>query len=150
MSSSPSLDQLVEALCCLPGVGRKSAQRMALYLLDKNREGAKNISDSLRHALDTVKHCELCRNFSDTPECAICSHPKRRQDLLCVVETPADVLAIEASDSFQGRYFVLLGKLSPLGPQSSALWKVPVQPELSNPTAVIANFSSIRVTDLMW
>ncbi|MDJ0834333.1 MAG: recombination mediator RecR [Gammaproteobacteria bacterium] len=114
MSSSPTLDQLVDALTCLPGVGRKSAQRMALYLIDKNREGAQQLADNLNHALNKVGHCELCRNFSDEAQCSICSNPKRQNDLLCVVETPADVLAIEAAQSFQGRYFVLLGKLSPI------------------------------------
>lgn len=114
MSSSPSLDRLVDALSCLPGVGRKSAQRMVLYLIDKNRDAAQQIADSLNYSLKYVQHCELCRNFSDDSQCTICSNPKRRSDLLCVVETPADVLAIEASGSFSGRYFVLLGKLSPL------------------------------------
>jgi len=114
MSSSPSLDQFIDALCCLPGVGRKSAQRMALYLIDKNRQGAQKIADTLTTALETVKHCELCRNFSDQPHCAICDNPKRDGGVLCVVETPSDVMAIEASASFQGRYFVLLGKLSPI------------------------------------
>ncbi len=114
MSSSPTLDQLVDALTCLPGIGRKSAQRMALYLIDKNREGAQQLADNLNHALNKVRHCELCRNFSDEAQCAICSNPKRQSDLLCVVETPADVLAIESAQSFQGRYFVLLGKLSPI------------------------------------
>ena len=114
MSSSPTLDQLVDALTCLPGIGRKSAQRMALYLIDKNREGAQQLADNLNHALIKVRHCELCRNLSDEAQCAICSNPKRQGDLLCVVETPADVLAIEAAQSFQGRYFVLLGKLSPI------------------------------------
>ena len=114
MSSSPTLDRLVDALCCLPGVGRKSAQRMALYLIDKNRDGAQRIADSLNEALSQVQHCELCRNFSDQAQCAICTNPKRHANELCVVETPADVLAIEAAGSFQGRYFVLLGKLSPL------------------------------------
>lgn len=124
MSSSPSLDQLVDALTCLPGVGRKSAQRMALYLIDKNREGAKSIADGLNHALTTVKNCQLCRNFSDDSLCGICQDERRNEALLCVVETPADVLAIEASGSFNGRYFVLLGKLSPLdgiGPDSLGL-----------------------------
>ena len=114
MSSSPTLDKLVEALTCLPGVGRKSAQRMALYLIDKDREGAGHISSSLNDALSKVQRCTVCRNFSDEAECLICKDPKRKQDVLCVVETPADVLAIEAAESFQGRYFVLLGRLSPL------------------------------------
>ncbi len=114
MSSSSSLDKLIDALCCLPGVGRKSAQRMALYLIDKNRQGASEIASSLSEALDKVQHCELCRNFSDEHQCNICKNPKRQENLLCVVETPADVMAIEASGSFQGKYFVLLGKLSPI------------------------------------
>jgi len=114
MSSSPSLDHFIDALCCLPGVGRKSAQRMALYLIDKNREGAQKIASTLGDALSKVKHCELCRNFSDESHCQICQNPKRQSELLCVVETPADVMAIEASGSFQGKYFVLLGKLSPI------------------------------------
>ncbi len=105
---------MIGALCCLPGVGRKSAQRMALYLIDKNREGALKIAESLTHALETVKHCELCRNFSDQAHCQICDNAKRDASVLCVVETPSDVLAIEASGSFQGKYFVLLGKLSPI------------------------------------
>lgn len=114
MSSSPSLDKLIDALCCLPGVGRKSAQRMALYLIDKNRAGAESIATGLSEALSKVRHCELCRNFSDDSHCKICSNAKRQQGLLCVVETPSDVMAIEASGSFQGRYFVLLGRLSPI------------------------------------
>ncbi len=114
MSSSPSLDKLVEALTCLPGVGQKSAQRMALYLIDKNRSGAKKIAQGLHHALEHIKHCDLCRNFSDQPLCQICDNSKRDNAQLCIVETPADVMAIEGSDSYRGQYFVLLGKLSPL------------------------------------
>jgi recombination protein RecR len=124
MSSSPSLDKLVDALTCLPGVGRKSAQRMALYLIDKNRDGARDIVDGLNQALTRVHHCQLCRNFADESRCQICNDTRRKEDLLCVVESPADVLAIEASGSFHGRYFVLLGKLSPLdgiGPDSLGL-----------------------------
>ncbi len=114
MSSSPSLDKLVEALTCLPGVGQKSAQRMALYLIDRNRSGAKKIAQSLNHALEHIKHCDLCRNFSDQTLCQICENSKRDSAQLCIVETPADVMAIETSESYRGRYFVLLGKLSPL------------------------------------
>jgi recombination protein RecR len=113
-SSSPTLDSLIEALCCLPGVGRKSAQRMALYLLDKNRPGAARIAGSLTDALDKVGHCELCRNYSDNPRCPLCLSDKRDATTLCLVETPADVLAIESAGSFSGRYFVLLGHLSPI------------------------------------
>jgi len=105
---------MIDALCCLPGVGRKSAQRMALYLIDKNRDGAQRIAKSLADALESVGHCELCRNFSDQAQCQICANTKRDAAVLCVVETPADVMAIESSASFQGKYFVLLGKLSPI------------------------------------
>lgn len=114
------MDALVEALSCLPGVGRKSAQRMALYLIDRNRDGAETIARSLTHALQTVKQCELCRNYSDKPRCTICEDQKRDNGVLCIVETPADVIAIDTSGSFNGRYFVLLGRLSPIdgiGPQ---------------------------------
>lgn len=114
MSSSPALDNLIDALCCLPGVGRKSAQRMALYLLDRNRDGAAAIVSALSSALQRVQHCGQCRNLADGPLCSICANVKRQSGLLCVVETPADVMAIEASGSFQGRYFVLLGRLSPI------------------------------------
>ncbi|MEM7562321.1 MAG: recombination mediator RecR [Pseudomonadota bacterium] len=122
--SSASLDDLISALKCLPGIGQKSAQRMALHLLERDQPGARKISDSIAVALDTVRHCESCRNFSDEPICAICSDVNRDQSLLCVVETPADVIAIESSASYRGRYFVLLGRLSPLdgyGPEQLGL-----------------------------
>jgi recombination protein RecR len=112
--SSPSLDELIASLKCLPGVGQKSAQRMALHLLERDREGAKRIATALASALDKVKHCQLCRNFSDTDVCEICSDAGREQHMLCVVETPADVFAVESSAAYRGRYFVLLGRLSPL------------------------------------
>ena len=112
--SSPSLDQLITALKCLPGVGQKSAQRMALHLLEHDQDGARQIAASISNALDTVRHCQRCRNFSDVDVCRICSDEERDQDLLCVVETPADVLAVESSAAYRGRYFVLLGRLSPL------------------------------------
>jgi recombination protein RecR len=112
--SSPSLDQLITALKCLPGVGQKSAQRMALHLLERDQDGARQIAASISNALDTVRHCQRCRNFSDVDVCQICSDEERDQDLLCVVETPADVLAVESSAAYRGRYFVLLGRLSPL------------------------------------
>ena len=114
MSSSPTLDELISALTCLPGVGQKSAQRMALYLIERDQGGAKRIAEATLSALDKVRHCERCRNFADTRLCEICSNEKRTAATLCIVETPADVLAIEASDAYQGLYFVLLGRLSPL------------------------------------
>ncbi|NNE64387.1 MAG: recombination protein RecR [Gammaproteobacteria bacterium] len=124
MSSSPSLDTLIEALQCLPGVGQKSAQRMALYLIERDQEGARKIAGSLTEALDKVSHCGKCRNFSDGDVCQICSNPGRDDSLLCIVESPADVLAIEGSGAYQGLYYVLLGRLSPLdglGPEQLGL-----------------------------
>ena len=114
MSSSPSLVELVNALQCLPGVGQKSAQRMALYLIERDQTGAKRIANATLNALQKVQHCKQCRNFSDTDLCEICSSHKRDATILCIAETPADVLAIEASGAFHGLYYVLLGRLSPL------------------------------------
>jgi recombination protein RecR len=114
MSSSPSLEALINALKCLPGVGQKSAQRMALYLIERDQEGARRLADATLNALDKVGHCHRCRNFADTDVCDICKRPSRNSSIVCVVESPADVLAIEASGAYQGGYFVLLGRLSPL------------------------------------
>ena len=113
-SGSALLDRLVEALRCLPGVGPKSAQRMAYYLLQHDRSGAVSLSDCLREAMETIRHCRQCRTFSETDLCALCADPKRNGRVLCVVESPADVLALEKSTDFTGLYFVLLGRLSPL------------------------------------
>ena len=118
--SSPSLEELTEALKCLPGVGRKSAQRMALYLLERDREGASRIAGAIGAALEKVRHCARCRNFSDSELCVVCSDERREANLVCVVETPADVLAVEASGAYRGRYFVLQGRLSPLDGQGPA------------------------------
>ena len=114
MSSSPSLDALIEALQCLPGIGQKSAQRMALHLIERDQAGARQLANTTLNALEKVSHCQRCRNFADFEICQICASDKRNESLLCVVETPADVLAIEASGAYQGLYFVLLGRLSPL------------------------------------
>jgi len=111
---SPSLSNLMETLRCLPGVGPKSAQRMTLHLLERDRDGAAALSDALREALDKVGHCKLCRNFTELDVCEICSDPRRDVTTVCVVETPADVLAIEQSVSYRGIYFVLMGHLSPI------------------------------------
>ena len=102
------------ALRCLPGVGPKSAQRMALHLLERDRDGAGRLVEALRVALDRIGRCRLCRDLSETEICALCAHTRRDHSLLCVVETPADVLAVEQSTGFQGVYFVLMGHLSPL------------------------------------
>jgi recombination protein RecR len=114
MKFSPSLQNLMEALRCLPGVGPKSAQRMTLHLLERDREGARELSSALSDAVEKIGHCQLCRNFTELDICEICSDLKRENTVVCVVETPADVLAIEQSASFRGLYFVLMGHLSPI------------------------------------
>lgn len=115
MTISPAIDQLVDSLKRLPGVGQKSAQRMAFYLLERDRQGASRLADALHGAVEKVGHCDCCRTLTEEALCQICSNPKRRQNgVMCIVETPADVLAIEQTSQFQGRYFVLMGHLSPL------------------------------------
>jgi recombination protein RecR len=111
---SPLIGGLIEALRCLPGVGPKSAQRMAFHLLERERDGGRRLVDALTAALDRVGHCATCRTLSETETCAICADPRRDPAQLCVLETPADVLAIEQAAGFRGRYFVLMGHLSPL------------------------------------
>lgn len=111
---SPLIDELMSALRCLPGVGPKSAQRMVLQLLEHDRPGAQRLADALTRAVDGVGRCQRCRTLTEQPLCGICANPKRDQTLLCVVETPGDVLAIEQAGGYQGRYFVLLGRLSPI------------------------------------
>ncbi len=114
MKFSPALQELIDALRCLPGVGPKSAQRMTLHLLERDREGATGLARALDTAVAKISHCRRCRNFTELPECEICADPRRDATVVCVVETPADVLAIEQSGSFRGLYFVLMGHLSPI------------------------------------
>lgn len=114
MKFSPSLTNLMEALRCLPGVGPKSAQRMSLHLLERDREGAGVLAQALLEAIEKVGHCARCRNFTELEICEICSDARRDATTVCVVETPADVLAVEQSASFRGIYFVLMGHLSPI------------------------------------
>lgn len=117
---SPSLQQLVHALCSLPGIGPKSAQRMAFYLLQQHQHKASNLSQAIAHALKTVRHCSRCHMLCDDELCHICQNTQRDSGILCIVESPADVLAIEQTQTFKGHYFVLMGRLSPLdgiGPQ---------------------------------
>lgn len=111
---SPLIDELMSSLRCLPGVGPKSAQRMALYLLERDREGAGRLAQSLVNAVEHVTRCQRCRTLTEQEFCGICTNSRRTDSLLCVVETPADVLAIEQSGTYQGKYFVLLGHLSPI------------------------------------
>lgn len=110
----PSLVRLIETLRCLPGVGPKSAQRMAFHLLEKDRNGASAIADALQKAVSDVGRCQRCRMFAEAELCPVCASPARDRSLLCIVELPADVAAIEQSGSYRGCYFVLMGHLSPL------------------------------------
>ncbi len=114
MADPRSVLVLKDALQRLPGVGPKSAQRMAFHLLERDREGARQIGEAIRHALLKVNHCNRCNNFSEAALCVICSSTKRDQTKLCVVETPADLEAIEQAGVYQGMFFVLMGSLSPL------------------------------------
>ena len=119
-----SLDALARALRCLPGVGPKAAQRMALHLMQHDRDGARALASALAQAADVIRHCERCNTFTEESICAMCRSGKRDQALLCVVETPADLLMVEHTHSYQGLYFVLMGRLSPLdgiGPKEIGL-----------------------------
>lgn len=125
--SSPLIQQLIDAFRILPGVGPKSAQRMAYYLLERQRDGANRLAHTIQQALEKVGHCEVCRTLSETPVCGICASNKRDNGLLCVVETPADVLSIEQAGIYQGKYFVLMGHLSPIdgiGPEQLGLGRL--------------------------
>lgn len=140
MKFSPALETLIESLRCLPGVGPKSAQRMALYLLERNRGGASSLSDALREAVDRIGHCQRCRNLTELELCEICSDPRRDQNTLCVVETPGDVLAVEQAGGYRGCYFVLMGHLSPIdgiGPEDIGLDRLQAQVEAQGITEVI-------------
>lgn len=122
--TSEGLERLVEALRVLPGVGPKSAQRMAYQLLQRDRAGAEQLAISLKHALATVRHCAKCFNFTEGETCALCTSSRRDATILCVVETPADLAMVEQTSSFSGMYFVLMGRLSPLdgvGPRDIGL-----------------------------
>lgn len=114
MSNKTLIEQLAEAFCCLPGVGPKTAQRMVLYLLERDRDGGRHLADKLTEAMDRVRHCVRCRNLTESEICEICSNRARDGGMLCVVETPADVLAIEHTGHYRGLYFVLMGNLSPI------------------------------------
>lgn len=109
-----SLNRLIGALRCLPGVGPKSAQRMAYYLLQHQRERGLNLAACLESAMKTIHHCNNCNNFAEEDLCELCQNESRDSSLLCVVESPADIAAIEQSNVYKGTYFVLMGKISPL------------------------------------
>lgn len=122
--NDPLVDELLQALRCLPGVGSRTAQRMALHLLERDRPGGERLARALERAVDEIGRCSRCRNFTSTETCEICTSPRRSDSVLCIVETPGDVIAIEQATGFDGRYFVLLGRLSPLdgiGPEDLGL-----------------------------
>lgn len=130
MGHTPLIQELIDALRRLPGVGPKSAQRMAYHLLERDRDGARRIARALDEAAEKVGHCRLCRSLSEGELCPICASSKRDRSLLCVVESPTDVQAIEQSTGFQGLYFVLMGRLSPLdgiGPAELGLDRLAVR-----------------------
>jgi recombination protein RecR len=114
MKTPSTLEELIEAVRCLPGVGPKSAQRMAFHLLQRDHAGAQRLARALDQALARVRHCERCNNFTEQAICELCSSPRRDQTSLCVVETPADLLMMEQAQVYDGMYFVLMGRLSPL------------------------------------
>ncbi|MEE9494271.1 MAG: recombination mediator RecR [Gammaproteobacteria bacterium] len=111
---SALINELIEALRCLPGVGQKSAQRMAYHLLERNRDRGRRLSSVLLQAMNDIGHCNQCRTYCETDTCVLCSNPQRDNSLLCIVETPSDVMALEQSTGYRGQYFVLMGHLSPL------------------------------------
>ncbi len=127
MSFSPLIGQLIDALCCLPGVGPKSAQRMAFQLLQRDREAAKRLATTLLESVERIGHCSQCRTLSEQSLCGLCVSHKRDRSLLCVVESPVDVQAVLQAADYQGMFFVLMGHLSPLdgiGPMDIGLDKL--------------------------
>lgn len=127
MKNPPALEQLIESLRCLPGVGPKSAQRMAYYLLQRDRKGASGLALALDNALQIVDHCRLCNTFSEQPVCPLCESAQRDSTVLCVVEMPTDLMMLESTRAYSGMYFVLMGRLSPLdgvGPKEIHLDKL--------------------------
>ncbi len=114
MKNPPALEQLIDSLRCLPGVGPKSAQRMAYYLLQRDRKGANGLALALDNALQVVDHCKLCNTFSEQPTCPLCESAQRDNSVLCVVEMPTDLIMLENTRAYTGMYFVLMGRLSPL------------------------------------
>ena len=145
MAYSPLLQQLLQALRCLPGVGARTSQRMAFFLLQKDRTGARELVKTLGEALERIGECDECRMLTEEPVCRLCTASNRDVGLLCVVESPADVLAIEDSGVFRGRYFVLHGRLSPLdgiGPDELALDRLEARIAVGQVSEIILATSS--------
>ena len=149
MQTSPLLTQLMEALRCLPGVGPKSAQRMAFTLLQRDRSGGMRLAQALTRAMSEIGHCADCRTFTEQEVCNICSNPRRQENgQICVVESPADIHAIEQTGQYSGRYFVLMGHLSPLdgiGPDDIGLDRLEQRHALGRGSSAVIS-SSISVT----
>ncbi|MDF0604623.1 recombination mediator RecR [Neisseriaceae bacterium TC5R-5] len=147
MKNPPALEQLINALKVLPGVGPKTAQRMAFHLLQQDKSGAQKLAQALERALHNLRHCQRCNTFSETPLCPLCSDSKRQQQLLCVVEMPADLFTLEQAKCFDGLYFVLMGRISPLdniGPHDINLDKLLLrtQEEALQEVIIATNFTA--------
>ncbi len=145
--SAKGLERLVEALRVLPGVGPRSAQRMAYYLLQRDRNGAEQLARALTDALSRVRHCALCNNYTEDEICALCRSPRRDGTRLCVVETPADLAMVEQTSAYSGMYFVLMGRLSPLdgvGPRDIGMEKLLARAAAGEVTEVVlaTNFTN--------
>ena len=139
------VSELINALTILPGVGKKSAQRMALYLLDRNKDGASILANVMKDAIESVQRCDSCRMLTSNNLCKICSDPSRDINKICVVESPSDVLAIESTGGFRGKYFVLLGRLSPIdgiGPEELGINDLLMKVEKDNVNEIILATSS--------
>lgn len=140
MASSPLLVQLVDALRCLPGVGPKTAQRMAFHLLERDRDGGRLLANNLLAAMERIGRCSRCRDLTEEDICRVCSDPKRDNSLLCILESPSDVLAIEQATGYRGLYYVLMGRLSPLdgiGPAELGLEKLAQRLDAEPPAELI-------------
>lgn len=154
MFFSPLVEELVTALRCLPGVGPRSAQRMALHLLERNRDGGVTLSRTLEQAMDAVVNCRQCRTLTESDLCHICDNPGRDRSLLCVVESPMDIHAIEQTSSYRGLYFVLMGRLSPIdgvGPEELGLDQLfALTDELPLKELILANNTTVEGEATAW
>lgn len=154
MFFSPAVEELVSALRCLPGVGPRSARRMALYLLEKNRDGGRELSRVMAEAMEKVGNCRQCRTLTESGLCHICAHPGRDRSTLCIVESPADVHAIEQTSSYRGLYFVLMGHLSPIdgiGPEELGIDELlALSDELSLEEVILANNTTVEGEATAW
>ena len=140
MRISPLIDRLIESLQAQPGVGPKTATRTALHLLQHNRPGAQALAAALAEAAQRVQRCRVCRTLTESDLCAICANPKRDASVLCIVESPSDIVAIEQAGGYRGRYFVLHGRLSPIdgvGPEELGLTELPAHVRSSGAAEVI-------------